>query len=212
MRHPLPTMIALAYGWTWVTVLPLLAAVFVLSRTGGAAALRAVLRSFRHWRVGRGWLTFTVLSPVAFLQSLGEEPGWRGCLLPGLLARFGRLPATLLLFPVWWLWHLPFFLSRPEFGVAQLLGFGLGILAASVWMTLLWEGTQSILMAIVWHMLLNITRGIAGAYSTTVFLAYGLVVTLGAVVIVIWWIRTPWSGGRRRAAGCQVPAGAVMDP
>lgn len=268
MRHPLLTMIALAYGWTWVTVLPLvlerrglvelglphaweavgavgplLAAVFVLSRTGGAAALRGFFRRFLHWRVGRGWLALTVLSPVAFLvlalgavalqsgawpawpppgagrlgsiaavldlilfgavlQSLGEEPGWRGYLLPGLLARLGRLPATLLLWPVWWLWHLPFFLSRPEFGLGQLLGFGLGILAASVWMTLLWEGTESIFIAILWHALLNITRGIAGGFSTAVFLAYGLVVTVGAVLIVIGWLRpSPWRPGSAPAGG-----------
>lgn len=267
MRYPLLTMIGLAYGWTWITVLPLmlqgrgivdlglphyfevvgafgpmLAAIFVLSRTGGAGALRAFFRSFLHWRVGRRWLALTVLSPLAFLllalcvvalqggawpawpppgtgrlgsltavfdlilfgailQSLGEEPGWRGYLLPGLLARFRRLPATLLIWPVWWLWHLPFFLSRPEFGIGQLLGFGLGILAASVWMTVLWEGTQSIFIAILWHALLNITRGIAGGFSTAVFLTYGLVVTVGAVAIVIWWLRPA-----RPAEGLPVPA------
>jgi membrane protease YdiL (CAAX protease family) len=124
----------------------------------------------------------------AILQSLGEEPGWRGYLLPKMRERFRRLPATLLLFPVWWLWHLPFFLGRPEFGLPQFLGFGLGILSASVWLTFLWERTQSALAAVVWHAVLNVTRGVALGFSTPMFLAYGMVVTVGAVGIVAWWL------------------------
>ena len=125
---------------------------------------------------------------AALLQSLGEEPGWRGYLLPKMLERFRTLPATLLLFPVWWLWHLPFFLGRPEFGLPQFFGFGLGILAASVWLTFLWERTRSIFVAVLWHAVLNITRGIALGFSTGMFLAYGMVVTVGALGIIVWWL------------------------
>jgi membrane protease YdiL (CAAX protease family) len=124
----------------------------------------------------------------AVLQSLGEEPGWRGYLLPKMLGRFRSLPATLLLFPVWWLWHLPFFLGRPESGVAQFLGFGLGILSATIWLTFLWERSRSILLAVLWHTALNITRGIALGFSTAMFLAYGAAVTIGALGIVVWWL------------------------
>jgi len=253
-RRPLLTYIALAYLWTWVTVLPLLlqkrgfvdlglpdaweavgafgpflAAWLVLRRTEGAAGLAAFWHSLTHWRLGAGAWALTLLSPVAFvllaavlvtlqkgeppsleafaagrfgtlhalldlvlvgaiLQALGEEPGWRGYLLPKMLQRFRRLPATVLLFPVWWLWHLPFFLGRPEFGLPQFLGFGLGILSASIWLTFLWERTRSSLLAVVWHAVLNITRGIALGFSTGMFLAYGLVVTVGALAIVAWWL------------------------
>jgi membrane protease YdiL (CAAX protease family) len=251
MKHPLLAYVALAYGWTWVTVLPLLlqkrgvvdlglpdaweavgafgpfaAAWLVLRRTGGLAGF---WQRLTRWRLGAGGWAWTLLSPVAFLvlagvlttvqsgqppsladlaggrlgtlhavvdlvlvgailQSLGEEPGWRGYLLPKMRERFRRLPATLLLFPVWWLWHLPFFLGRPEFGLPQFLGFGLGILSASVWLTFLWERTQSALAAVVWHAVLNVTRGVALGFSTPMFLAYGMVVTVGAVGIVAWWL------------------------
>ncbi len=97
----------------------------------------------------------------SLLQALGEEPGWRGYLQPKLLDRFRPLPATLVLFPVWWLWHLPSFLGRPDFGLPQFLGFGLGILSAAIWLTFLWQRTRSILMAVLWHATLNLTRGIA---------------------------------------------------
>lgn len=265
-KSPLLAYIALAYAWTWVTVLPLLlqkrglvdlglpdaweavgafgpfiAAWVVIRRTEGPAGLAAFWRGLGQWRLGAGAWALTLLSPVAFLalaavlvtlqagtppsldalatgrlgtlhavvdlvlvgailQALGEEPGWRGYLLPNMLGRLQRLPATLLLFPVWWLWHLPFFLGRPEFGVPQFLGFGLGILSASIWLTFIWERTRSILVAVVWHAVLNITRGIALGFSTGMFLAYGMVVAVGALLIVGWWLAR-----RRSAAG---PTGA----
>jgi membrane protease YdiL (CAAX protease family) len=127
----------------------------------------------------------------ALLQSLGEEPGWRGWFLPKLRERFGPFAATLVLFPVWLLWHLPMFLARPEFGIAQFAGFALGILSAAVWMTAIYELTRSTLAAIAFHVLINATRGVALAISTPAFLSYGMAVTLGAVVIAaVAWRRS----------------------
>lgn len=133
---------------------------------------------------------FELLFAGALLQSLGEEPGWRGWFLPRLRERFGPFAATLLLFPVWLLWHLPMFLARPEFGLAQFAGFALGILSAAVWMTAIHELTKSTLAAIAFHVLINATRGVALAISTPAFLSYGMAVTLGAVAIaVVAWRR-----------------------
>lgn len=253
-RHPLLAYIAVAWLWTWVTILPLLlqkrglvdfglpdawevigafgpciAACVVLRHTEGRGGLAALWQGLNRWRLGAAGWALTLLSPLAFLalaagltvlqtgtppswqalstgrlgslsevldlvlvaallQALGEEPGWRGYLLPRMLNRFRILPATLLLFPVWWLWHLPFFLSRPAFGLAQFFGFGFGILCASVWLSFLRERTHSILAAVVWHAVLNITRGIALGFSTGMFLAYGMVVAAGAALIVGWWL------------------------
>lgn len=161
-----------------------LAAVLVTVQTGSPPSLRALATG----PLGSLHAVVDLVLVAAVLQGLGEEPGWRGYLLPKLLQRFRSLPATLLLFPVWFLWHLPFFLGRPEFGLPQFFGFGLGILAASVWLTFLWQRTGSVLVAVVWHALLNITRGIALGFSTGMFLAYGMVVTVGALGIVIWWL------------------------
>lgn len=135
---------------------------------------------------------FELLVVGSLLQSLGEEPGWRGWFLPKLRERLGPFAATLVLFPVWLLWHLPMFLARPEFGLPQFAGFALGILSAAVWMTAIFELTRSTLAAIVWHLLINATRGLALAISTPVFLAYGMAVTLGAVAIAL----IAWRRGR----------------
>src|SRR5215217_6503863 len=42
---------------------------------------------------------------------LGEEPGWRGFALPRLQALHGPLVGTLILGPLWALWHLPLFFT-----------------------------------------------------------------------------------------------------
>jgi membrane protease YdiL (CAAX protease family) len=58
---------------------------------------------------------------VAYLPSLllqmvttglAEEPGWRDFALPRLQRRFGPLIGTLILGPLWGIWHLPLFLSE----------------------------------------------------------------------------------------------------
>jgi len=126
------------------------------------------------------------------LRGIGEEPGWRGFALPVLRARFGPLLATLALFPAWWLWHLPALLTRNEFQPFQFVMFGLGILAAAVWCTLLYDATRSVLMLALWHGLINITRGMALSASTAAFMAFAKVVlAVGVVIIIYWLIRRP---------------------
>ncbi|MEV4745255.1 CPBP family intramembrane glutamic endopeptidase [Streptosporangium sp. NPDC049248] len=43
---------------------------------------------------------------------LAEEPGWRDFALPRMQRRFGPLGGTLVLGPLWGLWHMPLFLSE----------------------------------------------------------------------------------------------------
>jgi membrane protease YdiL (CAAX protease family) len=128
------------------------------------------------------------------LQSWGEEPGWRGFATPTLRARLGPLAATLALWPVWLCWHLPFFLSRPEFGWPQWIGFSVGILSAAIWLTLIWDKTRSVLMCIGWHAVVNICRGFALALSSLAFLVISNLVLAGALIIIAYWF---WSGRRR---------------
>lgn len=141
-----------------------------------------------------GVLHLVVISGL--VQGLGEEPGWRGFLLPRLRRRFTALGATLALFPLWLFWHLPAFLGRPEFGVAQGLAFSVGVLSAAVWLTFIWENTASTLMAVAWHAMINIARGVALAISTPMFLAMSTLVLAGAVVIVVsWLVKRDGTGG-----------------
>ena len=60
-------------------------------------------------------LVLAVYVPALLFQmvttGLAEEPGWRDFALPRLQDRFGPLRASLVLGPLWAVWHLPLFLS-----------------------------------------------------------------------------------------------------
>ena len=58
-------------------------------------------------------LRFAAFFPLMLIFDgpLGEEPGWRGFLLPHLLARMGPAAASFLVGLVWFVWHLPLYLA-----------------------------------------------------------------------------------------------------
>ncbi|MFW2403640.1 MAG: CPBP family intramembrane glutamic endopeptidase [Gammaproteobacteria bacterium] len=183
-------------GWLALSVLstPLL----LLLALGGASAMGSGEENGSS-RLTELWSAaglFELIVVGGLLQSLGEEPGWRGFAVPTLRERFGPLLATLALWPVWLCWHLPFFLSRPAFGWPQWIGFSIGILSAAIWLTLLRDKTDSILTCVAWHALANICRNTALAVSSAAFLIYNNLILLSAVVIAAWWI---WTA--RRGAG-----------
>jgi membrane protease YdiL (CAAX protease family) len=48
---------------------------------------------------------------LIFDGPLGEEPGWRGLLLPRLLGRMGAAAASFIVGLIWFVWHLPLYLA-----------------------------------------------------------------------------------------------------
>jgi membrane protease YdiL (CAAX protease family) len=184
-----------ALRWRAVTLLSplviLMMAVLAAVLSGSPLGLARVQSI--SWLSALGLLDLVIAG--ALLQSLGEEPGWRGFMLPRLRARYGPLASTAVLAPVWILWHLPAFLGRPEFGAVQLLGLALGLAAAAAWLTLIYEATGSLLMAVLWHALINVARGIALAISSTTFVAFSsLVLASGVVIVGYWLLKRPAAG------------------
>jgi membrane protease YdiL (CAAX protease family) len=94
-------------SWRWyATVLLGVPAALVLTGivwTGGEVSLPPAM-------------VFAAYLPALVLQMLttgiAEEPGWRDFALPRLQRRFGPLAGTLVLGPVWGIWHLPLFLTE----------------------------------------------------------------------------------------------------
>ncbi|HEX2981263.1 MAG TPA: type II CAAX endopeptidase family protein [Anaerolineaceae bacterium] len=73
----------------------------------GLAALSALAAGLQHFVTGLPLLAWFFLSNLAIVW--GEELGWRGYLLPELQARCHPLLATLIVWGVWAVWHLPLF-------------------------------------------------------------------------------------------------------
>ena len=84
----------------------------------------------------------------------GEEPGWRGFLLPRLQQRHGALRASLLLGAIWALWHLP--LLGTEFAPQHIAPFLLTVFAATLVLTRLFNGAHgSVLLPMLMHATVN---------------------------------------------------------
>ncbi len=130
---------------------------------------------------------------------MGEEPGWRGFVLPGLQAERSPLLATLILGVLVTLWHFPLWIV-PQFGASpnDILGDILGTLGVTFWYTWLFNHTGgSVLMTIVAHA----TEGTiqtevfwnAGAAAARMSLLYGVVWCVVAIGLIIF-DRKAWRG------------------
>jgi membrane protease YdiL (CAAX protease family) len=88
---------------------------------------------------------------------LGEEIGWRGFALPRLLERHGILGASLVVFGMWFVWHVPLFWLE---GAAQqgssIPVFAVLVLASSVIFTWTYVGTGgNLLVVLLLHASIN---------------------------------------------------------
>jgi uncharacterized protein len=91
---------------------------------------------------------------VLFLGgALGEEPGWRGFALPRLQSMHGPLLGSLILGPLWALWHLPLFWTPwNELTVFNVVVFVLSTTCLAIMYTWVFNNTKgSVLMAILIH-------------------------------------------------------------
>lgn len=146
------------------------------------------------------WLDVAVGS---LLYGIGEEPGWRGWLLPRLQERHSAMGATLVLAPIWAAWHIPFFFYRFDFsGFGTVVGFFVGLLAGAFWLTFLFNSTGgSVKVVASWHVIWNIANlALAAVSPTAVALLNALMMILGFGVAAVFG-RHGLRVGRRQVAG-----------
>lgn len=107
---------------------------------------------------------------------LGEEPGWRGFALPRLQKEHTPLVASLILAPIWALWHLP--LMGNEFPAAVIPAFLMSLLGGTLIQTWLFNRTKGSVFA---QMLFHATVNTVGA---------GLVFPLfkGSAFVSFWYV------------------------
>ena len=108
--------------------------------------------------------------------ALGEEPAWRGFLLPLLQRRFTPVTATLVISVVWAIWHVPLWGS--EFAWNVVPPFVVSLVAAAFILTWLYNsGRQSVLMPMLMHATLN-----------TVSAGYALHLVGKSDLLSFWWL------------------------
>ena len=143
-----------------------------------------------------GMTLLGVLSMLAFSivpgSALGEEIGWRGYALPRLQSRMSALGASLIIGPIWALWHLPLWLTgTPGRTPTLYAAFVISVIALSVILTWVYNSTGgSLLMVVLLHATYNlpITLSIdelGGRATMPVLLYFGLTVVAAIVVVIV---------------------------
>jgi membrane protease YdiL (CAAX protease family) len=174
-------------GW-YLFVLVGIPAILVLS----VIVLPGALGSFQ------GLATLAPL-PLLFLAvygfflsgPLGEEPGWRGFALPRLQSLHGPLVGTLILGPLWALWHLPlFFTPWNTLTALNVVGFVLATTCLAIMYTWVFNNTKgSLLIAILLHWSFDLSTLIVGPlFPAPIVDEYGLLVILpgfGAAALLV---------------------------
>ena len=124
-------------------------------------------------------------------SALGEEIGWRGYALPRLQAGRSALSASLLLAPIWALWHLPLWLTgKPTSTPTFYAAFVVSAIALSVILTWVYNSTGgSLLMVVLLHATMNLPQTLAidelGSRATVPVLLYWGLLVVAAIVVVI---------------------------
>jgi uncharacterized protein len=129
-------------------------------------------------------------------SALGEEIGWRGYALPRLQSQMSALSASLVLAPIWALWHLPLWVAgwlqeAPLKTPSIYAAFVVSAFALSVITTWVYNSSGgSLLLVVLLHATVNLPITLAiddlGSRATVpVLLYFGLTVATAIVVAVV---------------------------
>ncbi|MFP4078645.1 MAG: CPBP family intramembrane glutamic endopeptidase [Candidatus Izemoplasmataceae bacterium] len=134
------------------------------------------------------WFEAPWMIPVVFLYilflggPLGEEIGWRGYALPGLLRKYNPFVASLILGLVWTFWHVPAFFipDSAQEGISFPL-YLVNTMILTMILTVLYLRTKRISSALYFHTSANFALGIfyiIDQTSALVFIGIFMVLTL----------------------------------
>lgn len=113
---------------------------------------------------------------ILLFIGLGEEPGWRGFALPQLQTRYTPLVASLILAPVWAIWHLP--LLGMEFPGPIIAPFLCSVLGGTLLQTWIFNRTGgSVLLPMLFH---AATNAFGAGFIFPLF--------SGSTLILLWWV------------------------
>jgi membrane protease YdiL (CAAX protease family) len=129
---------------------------------------------------------------ILFFGPVPEELGWRGYALYSLQDRWNALVASVILGIMWALWHLPLFFIQGTYqfnlgmGTVSFWLFMLSIIPQSILITWIYNNTQrSILSAIMYHFMLNLTGELTAISPLAEGLYFGLWLVAAIVVAAV---------------------------
>ena len=181
---------------TWVVAL-LSSFAFLALALGVAKAIGIVVR----WAPPSSDLADRFVFTLLFV-ALGEEPGWRGFLLPALQRSLHPLIATLVVALVWAPWHLP--LLGTEFAWPIVPAFLASLLGGAILLSWIYNASGgSVLLPMLLHAMLNTVGAgyafhLVGAADQPRFWTIYAAVWIAAGVVTI--ILSRGQLGRRKAA------------
>lgn len=137
------------------------------------------------------WFYPVAVVVVALVGGGQEELGWRAFALPALQQRFSATTAALGVGVVWAVWHLPLFVlpGSPQSDL-PLGPYVVAVLAVSVVLAWLYNGSTSVLVPMLFHGGINPiaayfpTGGVEAVSTVTGYGSYALVLA-GAVVLLL---------------------------
>ena len=173
VRELISRIVRVRFGLKWYAVVFGLPALLLAASVGILAAFGKVsaLPGAANWREVPDRFLFILL-----FIGLGEEPGWRGFALPRLQKQWTPLGASLVLAPIWALWHLPLF--GTEFPLPIIPAFLFSLFGATLFQTWLFNRTNGSVFA---QMLFHATVNTVGA---------GLIFPLlkGPGFVLFWYV------------------------
>lgn len=217
---------------------PAAAAFIVARITEGSAGTARLRASITRWRVHPGWYLAAVglpllayviahglyvlagnpplaipgpITPIAivlFFLVIGEEIGWRGFLLPGLLRQRSPIVATVIVGIAWLVWHSPLYFvpGMPSYG-QSFLAFAAWVIPLSFLLTFIWLFTKSVWLATIMHGTANIGASLVFPVEEpgTLFVYSGA----GTAVVALGLVGATWSRFSARPLPVPIAIGAA---
>lgn len=128
--------------------------------------------------------------PIQFIASLfssplGEEPGWRGFVFIELHNKLGNNITSLIVGTMWWLWHIPLFITLGESlsFMSYIVILGHSFIIDSIFVL----SGFNLLVAMLYHQGIN-TALIFFNSGTETFLG-AVILWINAIIIRVIWLR-----------------------